>query len=111
MVRTKVSAFGRLASRDFWRLFGAVNGLGERRREKTRNEGESLRGVVTDFAHFLGISDAKVRIFGSVARLRCLDRPKDCPVETDRGWNGEGIRDFGKLGRAVHELCWKFRQR
>jgi hypothetical protein len=92
-------------------IFGAVYCMGEPRREKTRNEGEVLRGVRGDFACFSGAQGVEVRFYGSRAGLQCNIRLKDRPAGTAGDRRGEGIRETGEGIGSEGWFRWKLRQR
>ena len=91
--------------------FGSVNRFGEPRQEKTRNEGEILRGEDDLFACFLSNQDVKVRFYGSDGGLRCIDRPKVWRAGTTGDWKGEGIRESDESAGSASCFCQRFPQR
>ncbi|MGF6973379.1 hypothetical protein QFZ94_001806 [Paraburkholderia sp. JPY465] len=87
--------FGKLASGVFRDFSNVVNRFGEPWREKTRNGGEIFRGSLANFALFLSIQTAEVRIYGSEDGLSCVDYPRDCLAGIARDSKGEGIQGAG----------------
>jgi hypothetical protein len=92
------------SSAQFRPYFELVNPIGESSREKTRTEGEILRGRGGILALFLCIPVPKVRVFGSEAAFRAESKV-DGDELADRCL--PTVRKFGRSGFVacvVHEM-------
>lgn len=89
------------SSAQFRPYFELVNPIGESSREKTRTEGEILRGWGGIFALFLCIPVPKVRFFGSEAGFRAESRGNGDEL-VDRCF--PKVRKFGRSGSVAYAV-------